>query len=90
MIDFTGVIKKNVEPFRLSAFKSKYSVIIGKYETAIQQNNATLIDLSDNLCWEDLCEVTTPSGYAAFTDPGHYGKFYSRHWLSVVDHLVEF
>lgn len=51
MIDFTGVIKNNVEPFKLSDFKNKYKVIIEKYETAIRQNNATVIDLSDNMCW---------------------------------------
>ena len=49
-----------------------------------------MIDLADNLCWEDKCHVTSPSGYAAYTDGGHYGKFFARHWLSVVDYMTKF
>ncbi len=52
--------------------------------------NVDLIDLADNLCWEDSCEVISPTGYAVYSDEHHYAKFYVRHWLSVVDHLVEF
>lgn len=52
--------------------------------------NVDLIDLADNLCFEDLCEVTSPLGYGIYSDPHHYFKFYVRHWLSVVDHVVEF
>lgn len=52
--------------------------------------NVNVIDLADNLCYEDNCEVLSPLGYSIYTDDHHYAKFYSRHWLSAVDHLVEF
>jgi hypothetical protein len=63
-------------------------MIIEKYETYLRKANVEIIDLSDNLCWNDRCEVISPAGYGIFTDPGHQGKFLSRHWLSVVDHLA--
>lgn len=47
-----------------------------------------MIDFSDNLCWNDNCEVLTPSGHGVYVDRNHYAKFYTRHWMSVVDHLV--
>jgi len=46
--------------------------------------------LSDNLCYNDNCHVLTPTGYGIYVDSHHYSKFYSRHWQSAVDHLVEF
>jgi hypothetical protein len=36
MIDFTGVINKNIEPFSLSDFKTKFKMIIEPYEMAIK------------------------------------------------------
>jgi hypothetical protein len=36
MIDFTGIIYKNVEPFSLSKFKTKFKMIIEPYEKAIK------------------------------------------------------
>ncbi len=36
MIDFAGVINKNVEPFSLSEFKTKFKMIIEPYEMAIK------------------------------------------------------
>lgn len=61
-----------------------------KYETAMKNANVDLIDLADNLCYEDSCEVISPRGYAIYSDEHHYGKFYARHWLSSVDHLIDF
>lgn len=58
------------------------------YEALMKSVNVPLIDLADNLCFEDNCEVLSPEGYAIYTDGNHYSRFYSAHWLSVVDHLV--
>lgn len=60
------------------------------YENEMKKINVNVIDLADNLCYEDNCEVLSPLGYSIYTDDHHYAKFYSRHWLSAVDHLVEF
>jgi len=90
ILDLKGVIDKNIQPFKLSDFKNKYRVIIQKYEDAIKENKAKMIDISDNLCWNDTCHVISPTGYGIYTDDDHYGKFYSRHWLSSLDYLTEF
>lgn len=50
--------------------------------------NVDFIDLADNICYEDSCEVLSPRGYAVYSDENHYAKLYVRHWLSAVDHLV--
>ena len=88
MSDADGIIEENIKPVKLSDFKNRYKVLIDKYETEAKRMNVNLIDTSDNLCWEDVCEVISPSGYAIFSDDNHYGKFYTRHWISAVDHLV--
>jgi hypothetical protein len=49
-----------------------------------------LIDFSDNQCWEDICEVLTPSGYPVFRDDDHYPNLYAQHWAGSVDFLVDF
>lgn len=50
--------------------------------------NVKIINQTDNLCWNDICEVTTPKGYGAYYDADHVAKFTARNWLSCVDHLV--
>jgi hypothetical protein len=88
MIDVDGIIERNLQPVNLTWYREKHKVMIDKYETALRNVNAEIIDLTDNLCYEGMCEVTSPSGQSVYYDFHHHGKFYSRHWLSVVDHLV--
>jgi hypothetical protein len=88
MSDINGIIEQNINPVKLSDFKNKFKVLIDKFEPVLRKMNINVIDLSDNLCWEDICEVTSPAGYAIFVDDNHFGKFYSRHWISAVDYLV--
>lgn len=90
MFDFNGIIQQNIKPFRLSQFKNNYKLVIDGFENAMREGNVSIIDLSDNLCWEDSCEVLSPSGYGVYVDENHYTRLYSLHWLSVVDHLTEF
>jgi hypothetical protein len=42
------------------------------------------------MCWSDKCHVTSPTGYATYMDGGHYGRYYARYWLSVLDYTVKF
>jgi hypothetical protein len=36
LVDFSGVISKNIKPFSLTWFRNKFSVIIEPYEKAIR------------------------------------------------------
>ena len=90
MIDFNGVIEENILPFKLSDFRKKYQGIIDRFESAIETTSAEVIDLSDHLCWKDVCEVISPTGHGVYVDNNHYGKFYVRHWFTSVDHLTVF
>jgi hypothetical protein len=90
MWDMGGVIQKNVQPFKYSDFRKKFKSVVDYYETALTYANITMIDMADNLCWEDTCHVVSPKGYGVFVDRDHYGKHYASYWLTVVDSLVKF
>ena len=64
--------------------------MIEAFEKPMRDANIEVMDLTDHLCWEDECHVMSPSGHGVYVDGNHYGKFYVRHWLSVVDHLTVF
>ena len=87
---FLQPIEANIQPFKYSDFRRKYRQVIEKWETTMKNANVPIIDIAENLCWEDLCEKFTPLGYPAYQDNNHISKFYSRHWVSAVDHLVDF
>ncbi len=90
MVDNSGVIQENLKPFKYSDFRANFKPIIEKFETALSNANVRMIDLADNLCWEDLCHVVSSKGYAAMIDPDHYGRFYARHWPTVLDEMINF
>ena len=90
MRDLKGVIQKNVEPFKYSDFRNKFRSVIDYYEITLANANITMIDMADNLCWEDVCHVVSPKGYGAFIDQDHFGKHFARYWATAVDRLVKF
>jgi hypothetical protein len=49
-----------------------------------------LVDFSKNMCYEDICEVLTPSGYPIMKDNTHFTYHWSRYWASEADILTEF
>ncbi len=88
MVEFDTIIDENIQPFKYSEFREKYARLYTTYETTMMNAGVKIIDIAENLCYNDSCEVLTPHGYAAYSDENHCGKFYARHWLSAVDHLV--
>jgi hypothetical protein len=68
MVDFIGIIDENIRAIKRSEFRKQYQTIFEKYETAMKNNNVGIIDLADNLCYEDSCEVISPIGYAIYSD----------------------
>lgn len=48
------------------------------------------MDFSDNLCYEDRCDVLTAKGYCIYFDEDHMTTISAKNWLNVVDYLTEF
>lgn len=57
-------------------------------EDGIKNIGGVVVDLSEHLCWDDICEVLTPSGYAIYKDNNHYSVSYSYNWAGALDFLV--
>ncbi len=51
---------------------------------------AKIIDLSENQCWNNKCEVLSPSGHPTYIDDNHFASSYSKYWLSAVDSVIDF
>jgi len=47
-----------------------------------------MINYVKNYCWEDICHVVSPKGYAGFIDSNHPGKIVAANWFTVFDSLV--
>ncbi|RHY26197.1 hypothetical protein DYB32_007813 [Aphanomyces invadans] len=79
-----------VAPIRRSTFRQTFAPIISILETAVANANATLIDFSDNQCWEDVCQVVSMAeGEPVYKDKDHIRPYYARNYLSTVDVVVE-
>lgn len=59
-------------------------------ESRLKYNEIKIIDFSDHQCWEDFCQVLTPTGYSVYFDWDHYTILYSKYWASTVDFMTEF
>ena len=77
-------------PVRLSAFRKQHEKLLSKIESAVKDAGATLIDYSDNQCWDDLCDpIAMREGYPIMTDKDHFLPFMVRYYLHVIDQVVE-
>ncbi|KAF0717379.1 Aste57867_2326 [Aphanomyces stellatus] len=79
-----------IEPVRRSTFRNKHDRIISLVEQAIASANATLIDLSDNQCHDDLCQVVSMrEGEPVMWDANHFRPYYARNYLTSLDSIVQ-
>jgi hypothetical protein len=53
MMDANGIIDENIKPFKYSDFRKRYRVLIETFETTVKAANIPIINLVDNLCWQD-------------------------------------
>ena len=90
MFDDNGFIKENLKPYKYSDFRKKYQQVYDEVEGAFSRANIQWIDTASSLCWEDVCHVISPKGYAPFKDIDHMGRFFTSNWFTAFDHLVEF
>ncbi|KAF0695101.1 Aste57867_14060 [Aphanomyces stellatus] len=79
-----------VAPISRAAFRKKHDKFISIVEAAIQASGATMIDYSDNQCYNDVCEVVSMrEGVPMFRDTNHFNPFAARNYLTVLDQIVE-
>ncbi|CAK4650116.1 unnamed protein product, partial [Aphanomyces euteiches] len=80
-------VKHVHEPLSLSAYRKEHAWLFDAIESATREANATLIDFSDNLCWQDKCAVVNGNGEPVYSDSNHFRAFTSRTYLSVLDQI---
>ncbi|KAF0688552.1 Aste57867_19842 [Aphanomyces stellatus] len=79
----------STDPISRAGFRQKFANVISLVEGAIKAANATTIDLSDNQCFEDECQVISmKEGEPVFKDTNHIRPYYARNYLSVLDQVV--
>ncbi|KAF0720334.1 Aste57867_389 [Aphanomyces stellatus] len=88
MLNGQKVMNPNAMLSRTS-FRQSMQPLIDRVEAAILAAGATLIDFSDNQCWNELCQVFTPLGDPVMKDTNHFRPGWVREYLSAVDQVVE-
>ncbi|ETV68344.1 hypothetical protein H257_15667 [Aphanomyces astaci] len=56
-------------------------------EDAIAKSNATIVDFSDNLCWNGACNVVDPSESPLMFSSNEFTHAYAATYLNVVDQV---
>ena len=54
---------------------------------AIIEGGATIIDYSENLCYDDLCQVIDPYGRPVYKEETHFQNYVVRDYLDVLDQV---
>ncbi|RHZ12310.1 hypothetical protein DYB37_007688 [Aphanomyces astaci] len=79
-----------VTPIKRSVFRQTFASVISILERAVANAQATLVDFSDNQCYQDLCQVVSMAeGEPVYKDKDHMRPYYARNYLSTVDVVVE-
>ncbi|CAK4883231.1 unnamed protein product [Aphanomyces euteiches] len=79
----------DVRPVFKSKFREEHQELFGLIEAAVAGANATLIDFSDNYCWEDVCQVLDHRGRPIMKDTNHVTSTYAYEYLSVADQIID-
>ncbi|RHY83130.1 hypothetical protein DYB26_007369 [Aphanomyces astaci] len=79
----------DVSPVSKAAFRLKHKWLLGLIENATAAANATLIDYSDNYCWNDSCGVVDDLGRPVMKDTNHLTRTYTHKYLGVIDQIVD-
>ncbi|RHY47045.1 hypothetical protein DYB34_011075, partial [Aphanomyces astaci] len=73
-----------------SVFRQTFASVISILERAVANAQATLVDFSDNQCYQDLCQVVSMAeGEPVYKDKDHMRPYYARNYLSTIDVVVE-
>ncbi|CAK4223011.1 unnamed protein product [Aphanomyces euteiches] len=79
----------DVRPVLRSEFREEHKELTGLIEAAVAGANATLIDYSDNYCWQDVCQVIDDHGRPIMKDNNHLTSTFAYEYLSVVDQVID-
>ncbi|KAF0695342.1 Aste57867_13838 [Aphanomyces stellatus] len=85
----SGDAVADVRPVLKSAYRQDHKELIELVEAAIHGANATLVDYSDNYCWQDVCQVVDEFGDPIMKDSNHLRTHFAFKYLSVIDQVVE-
>ncbi|OQS03956.1 hypothetical protein THRCLA_21015 [Thraustotheca clavata] len=87
MLQGTEIIA--TKPVLLSDYRQKHERLITMIENATHNANATLINFSDNRCFENVCEViSTAKGEPIMKDSDHFRSYYITNYLTVLDQII--
>ena len=90
MYNYHGLDQTQLAPFKLSEFRSKNKNLFDILESHFAALGVTVIDLSDDLCYNDICEVIDRYGRPIMVDEyGHFRSCYSAVYSSVLDQVVD-
>ena len=90
MYNEKGVIEENIKPVRLSEFLKKKSYLYKRLNQAILEGGAKIIDYSENLCYEYICQVLDPYGWPVYNDESHINRYVLRDYVDVLDQVFGF
>ncbi|KAF0717378.1 Aste57867_2325 [Aphanomyces stellatus] len=78
-----------VAPVNLSAFRKTHERMIALIERTAKTANATIVDLSDNQCFDDVCEVVSMrEGQPPLWDTDHVRPYFAKYYLSSLDKVI--
>jgi hypothetical protein len=80
----------DVRPVSKQKYRKDHQELVELVERTIRGiGNATIIDYSDNYCWDDVCEVLDPLGHPIFRDTNHFRMNFAEKYLTVLDQVVD-
>ncbi|KAF0701027.1 Aste57867_8473 [Aphanomyces stellatus] len=77
-----------IDPVSRASFEKKRAFVMGLVEPAVAAAGATLINYSDNMCDDDVCQVVDSHGVPIMNDNNHFTTSFARAYLSVLDQVV--
>ncbi len=68
MKSINQVIVRNTKPIKLNDFRKTHKDSIDLLQNMLKENQIGMVDFAVNQCWNDICEVLTPSGHPIMMD----------------------
>ncbi|KAF0699493.1 Aste57867_9963 [Aphanomyces stellatus] len=75
-------------PLSRSIFRQTHATVVELVEAAIARANATMLDLSENQCWNDMCAVVDTASVPIMINEHLFRSSVAATYLSVLDVVV--
>ena len=76
-----GTVMSQQIPVSLSAYRTKHRTLIDAISNSAVEAGAHVIDFSDNMCWNDVCEVFDSYGRPVMRDNDHFRVSHDYYFL---------